>query len=54
MAWEKTMRMLAPPGAKECDAGGGAFRPEWKEGPVRTRKKAPVSRARSFGVIRER
>ena len=28
---------LAPPGTKACDAGGGAFRPEWREGPVGTR-----------------
>jgi hypothetical protein len=27
----------APPGTKACDAEGGAFRPEWKEGSVRTR-----------------
>src|SRR5882724_8446286 len=27
---------LASPGTKACDAGGGAFRPEWREGPVRT------------------
>jgi hypothetical protein len=26
---------LAPPGTKACDAAGGAFRPEWREGPVR-------------------
>ncbi len=25
---------LAPPGTKACDAGGGAFRPEWREGPA--------------------
>ena len=24
----------APPGTKACDAAGGAFRPEWREGPV--------------------
>ena len=23
---------LAPPGTKACDAAGGAFRPEWREG----------------------
>src|SRR5258708_12078692 len=28
---------LAPPGAMACDAGGGAFRPQWRKGPVRTR-----------------
>jgi hypothetical protein len=27
---------LVPPGTKACDAGGGAFRPEWREGRVRT------------------
>ena len=26
---------LAPPGTKACDAEGVAFRPEWREGPVR-------------------
>ena len=26
---------VVPPGTKACDAGGGAFRPEWREGPVR-------------------
>ena len=25
---------LVPSGAKACGAGGGAFRPEWREGPV--------------------
>jgi hypothetical protein len=27
---------LASPGTKTCDAVGGTFRPEWREGPVRT------------------
>jgi hypothetical protein len=26
--------LLVPSGAKACGAGGGAFRPEWREGPV--------------------
>jgi hypothetical protein len=34
---------LAPPGTKACDAGGGAFRPEWREGPVRTRCSSAIS-----------
>jgi hypothetical protein len=34
---------LAPPGTKACDAGGGAFRPEWREGPVRTRCPSAIS-----------
>src|SRR5207302_7561725 len=34
---------LAPPGTKACDAGGGAFRPEWREGPVRTRCPGAIS-----------
>jgi hypothetical protein len=25
---------LAPPGTQACDAGGGAIRPQWREGPV--------------------
>ena len=29
--------LLGPPGTKACDAVGGAFRLEWREGPVRTR-----------------
>jgi len=28
---------LAAPGTKACDAVGGAFGPEWREGPVRPR-----------------
>jgi hypothetical protein len=28
--------VVAPPGTQACDAGGGAFRPEGKEGPART------------------
>lgn len=31
---------LALPGTEACDAGGGAFGPEWKEGPVNVRRKA--------------
>ena len=31
---------LALPGTEACDAVGGAFRPEWKEGPVNVRRKA--------------
>ncbi len=27
---------LAHPGTKACDAGGGAFSPEWRDGPVTT------------------
>jgi hypothetical protein len=27
---------LAPPGTKACDAVGGAFRSQWREGPART------------------
>jgi hypothetical protein len=26
---------LASPGTRACDAVGGAFRPEWREGPVK-------------------
>jgi hypothetical protein len=26
--------LLVPSGAQACGAGGGAFRPEWREGPV--------------------
>src|SRR5271166_6549268 len=29
--------LLGPPGTKACDAVGGAFRLEWREGAVRTR-----------------
>jgi hypothetical protein len=29
---------LASPAAKACDAVGGVFRPEWREGPVRARE----------------
>jgi len=30
---------LALPGTEACDAVGGAFRPEWREGPVNVRRK---------------
>jgi hypothetical protein len=36
---------LAPPGTKACDAGGGAFRPEWREEPVSTGFSSTISSA---------
>jgi len=32
----RSLRFTGPPGTKACDAVGGAFRSEWREGPVRT------------------
>jgi hypothetical protein len=34
---------LAAPGTKACDAVGGAFRPEWRDRPVRTKSSSTLS-----------
>src|SRR5216683_6666432 len=31
---EHGLSSLATPGTEACDAGGGAFRPQWREGPA--------------------
>jgi len=33
----------SPPGTKACDAVGGAFRPEWMEGTVKTKSPSTIS-----------
>lgn len=40
--WPKQVS-LASPGTKAWDAVGGAFRPEWREGPVSTRSSSTIS-----------
>ena len=40
LVWCLLAHSLALPGTEACDAGGGAFRPEWREGPVNVRRKA--------------